>query len=179
MVVFVATLFALRGGISNGLTAVVMTQAAQFAEANRQLVKYVEMHRHEIMFLNSANFRVAAQLELDFNSVERVIEYLEVPQEAPAIIQTARPPAYWPSSSGELVVDGLVVQYAPHLPPALKDMSFIVKPTEKVGVVSCTFVVVLFVRPKNLGLSIQIGRTGSGESVFLFLHYSNSPDKPS
>ncbi|XP_006460356.1 hypothetical protein AGABI2DRAFT_203369 [Agaricus bisporus var. bisporus H97] len=126
VVVFVATLFALRGGISNGLTAVVMTQAAQFAEANRQLVK------------------VAAQLELDFNSVERVIEYLEVPQEAPAIIQTARPPAYWPSSSGELVVDGLVVQYAPHLPPALKDMSFIVKPTEKVGV---------------------IGRTGSGKST--------------
>lgn len=81
-------------------------------------------------------FRVAAQLELDFNSVERVMEYLDVPQEAPAIIESSRPPAYWPSSSGELVVDGLVVQYAPQLPPALKGASFTVKPAEKIGVVS-------------------------------------------
>lgn len=79
------------------------------------------------------------------------MEYLEVPQEAPAIIENSRPPAYWPSSSGELVVDGLVVQYAPHLPPALKDTGFIVRPAEKVGVVSCPFTAILFVRPDILG----------------------------
>jgi hypothetical protein len=44
-----------------------------------------------------------------------------------------------------------VVQYAPHLPPALKDTGFIVRPAEKVGVVSCPFTAILFVRPDILG----------------------------
>jgi hypothetical protein len=34
-----ATFFALRAGITDGFTAVVISQAAQFAEANRQLVR--------------------------------------------------------------------------------------------------------------------------------------------
>lgn len=74
-------------------------------------------------------------MELDFNSVERVVEYLDVPQEAPAILEKSRPPAYWPSNSGELVVDGLTVKYAAHLPPVLENLSFTVKPAEKIGVV--------------------------------------------
>ncbi|KAF7347593.1 P-loop containing nucleoside triphosphate hydrolase protein [Mycena venus] len=126
VVVFATTIFALWMGVTNGAAAIVIVQAGIFAEASRQLVK------------------VAAQLELDFNSVERVIEYLDVPQEAPAIIEKSRPPAYWPSSSGELVVDNLVVKYAPDLPPVLRNLSFILKPSEKVGVV---------------------GRTGSGKST--------------
>ena len=32
--------------------------------------------------------------------MERVVEYLDLPQEPPAIIEPSRPPAYWPSSSG-------------------------------------------------------------------------------
>lgn len=80
-------------------------------------------------------FRVLAQLELDFNSVERIVEYFNVPQEAPAIIDKCRPPAYWPSSSGELVVENLVVKYAPDLPAVLQNISFTVKPSEKIGVV--------------------------------------------
>ncbi|KAJ6575411.1 pleiotropic drug resistance ABC transporter [Mycena capillaripes] len=126
VVVFATTLFALWMGVTNGAAAIVIVQAGIFAEASRQLVK------------------VAAQLELDFNSVERVIEYLDVPQEAPAIVEKSRPPAYWPSSSGELVVDNLVVRYAPDLPPVLRNLSFTIKPSEKVGVV---------------------GRTGSGKST--------------
>ncbi|KAK7063980.1 P-loop containing nucleoside triphosphate hydrolase protein [Favolaschia claudopus] len=126
VVVFATTLFALWAGVSNGAAAIVIVQAGIFAEASRQLVK------------------VAAQLELDFNSVERVIEYLDVPQEAPAVIEKSRPPAYWPSSSGELVVENLVVKYAPDLPPVLRNLSFTIRPSEKVGVV---------------------GRTGSGKST--------------
>ncbi|KAJ7651661.1 hypothetical protein DFH06DRAFT_1270538 [Mycena polygramma] len=126
VVVFATTIFALWMGVGNGAAAIVIVQAGIFAEASRQLVK------------------VAAQLELDFNSVERVIEYLDVPQEAPAIIEKSRPPAYWPSSSGDLVVDNLVVRYAPDLPPVLRNLTFTIKPSEKVGVV---------------------GRTGSGKST--------------
>jgi len=72
------------------------------------------------------------------------VEYLDVPQEAPAIIEKSRPPAYWPSDTGELVVEDLVVQYAPQLPAVLHRLTFTVKPSEKIGVV---------------------GRTGSGKST--------------
>ncbi|KIK07255.1 hypothetical protein K443DRAFT_129256 [Laccaria amethystina LaAM-08-1] len=126
VVVFAATMFALWRGVSNGSAAIVIVQAGIFAEASRQLV------------------RVAAQLELDFNSVERVTEYLNIPQEAPAIIMKSRPPAYWPSSNGQLVVEDLVIKYAPHLPPVLRNLTFTVKAREKIGVV---------------------GRTGSGKST--------------
>ncbi|KAI0636054.1 P-loop containing nucleoside triphosphate hydrolase protein [Trametes polyzona] len=126
VVVFLTTLFALWTSVSSGYAALVIVQAGIFAEASRQLV------------------RVLAQVELDFNSVERIVEYLEVPQEAPAVVQEKRPPAAWPTSDGDLVVQDLVVKYAPHLPAVLKGLSFRVKPTEKIAVV---------------------GRTGSGKST--------------
>ena len=113
-------MYALWQGVTDGTAAIIFVQASIFAEASRQLV------------------RVAAQLELDFNSVERVVEYLDVPQEAPAVIEKSRPPAYWPSDTGELVVENLMVQYAPHLPAALNNVTFTVKPSEKIGVVSFT-----------------------------------------
>ncbi|KAI0749685.1 P-loop containing nucleoside triphosphate hydrolase protein [Daedaleopsis nitida] len=126
VVVYMTTLFALWTSVSSGYAAIVIVQAGVFADASRQLVK------------------VLAQVELDFNSVERIVEYLEVPQEAPAVIPEKRPPAGWPSSNGELVVQDLVVRYAPHLPAVLKNLSFYAKPSEKIGIV---------------------GRTGSGKST--------------
>lgn len=115
--VFCTTLFALLSGLSDGYAAIVIVQAGIFAEVSRQLVK------------------VAAQLELDFNSVERIVEYLDVPQERPPVIENARPPAYWPSLNGEIAVESLVVRYAPELPAVLKDISFTIKPSEKIGIV--------------------------------------------
>lgn len=69
-------------------------------------------------------------------SVERVGEYLGVKQEAPAIIYSNRPPAYWPSSNGSLHVDNLEIKYAPGLPSVLRNITFTVKPAEKIGIVS-------------------------------------------
>ncbi|KIK70611.1 hypothetical protein GYMLUDRAFT_89627 [Collybiopsis luxurians FD-317 M1] len=126
VVVYATTLFALWMGISDGSTAIVIVQAGIFADASRQLV------------------RVAAQLELDFNSVERVVEYLDIPQEAPAVIDGHRPPAYWPSDSGRVVIDDLTVKYAPSLPAVLRNVTLSIEPSEKIGVV---------------------GRTGSGKST--------------
>ncbi|KAF9270717.1 pleiotropic drug resistance ABC transporter [Marasmius fiardii PR-910] len=120
VVVYATTLFSLWMNVDDGFAAIVIVQAAIFADASRQLV------------------RVAAQLELDFNSVERVIEYLNVPQEAPAIVEGKRPPAYWPSSTGRLVVEDVTVKYASHLPAALRNLTFAVEPCEKIGVVGRT-----------------------------------------
>lgn len=69
--------------------------------------------------------------------MERIVEYLEVPQEAPAET-SVKPPAYWPSSNGELIVEKLEVKYAPELPPVLHNLSFTVRPAEKIGIVSET-----------------------------------------
>ncbi|KNZ78578.1 ATP-dependent bile acid permease [Termitomyces sp. J132] len=86
-------------------------------------------------------------LELDLNSVERVVEYLDLPQEPPAIIESNRPPAYWPSSSNNsslIVVEDLEIKYAPDLPAVLQNVSFTLKAGERVGL---------------------LGRTGSGKST--------------
>jgi len=123
--VFGATLFALWAGVGNGSAAIVIVQSGVFAEASRQLV------------------RVLAQVELDFNSVERIVEYLDVPQEAPLIMEK-RPPAWWPSSNGGIDVENLVIRYSEGLPAVLKNITFSVLPREKIGIV---------------------GRTGSGKST--------------
>jgi ABC-type multidrug transport system fused ATPase/permease subunit len=79
--------------------------------------------------------------------VERVVEYLDLPQEPPAIIESNRPPAYWPSSSTNdalIRVEDLVIKYALELPAVLCGVSFYLWAGERVGVV---------------------GRTGSGKST--------------
>lgn len=67
---------------------------------------------------------------MDLNSVERVEEYTHLPQEAPAIVEGNRPPAYWPSTSCETLikVEDLVIKYSPELPAVIHGISFDIKP---------------------------------------------------
>ncbi|TDL15864.1 hypothetical protein BD410DRAFT_816853 [Rickenella mellea] len=88
-----------------------------------------------------------AGLCITLNSVERVVEYLNIPQEPPLIITESRPPAAWPTASDAtslVVVGDLVVKYAPDLPSVLHGVSFALKARERVGL---------------------LGRTGSGKST--------------
>lgn len=48
--------------------------------------------------------RFYSEMEMAMNSVERVKEYLAIPQEARLFIPEAAPPAYWPSNSGDTLV---------------------------------------------------------------------------
>lgn len=69
-----------------------------------------------------------------------------MPQE-PSGKDCTKPPAYWPSSSGNealVAVENLVVRYSPELDPVLHGVSFKLRAREKVGL---------------------LGRTGSGKSV--------------
>ncbi|KDQ49974.1 hypothetical protein JAAARDRAFT_42467 [Jaapia argillacea MUCL 33604] len=129
--VFTTTVFALSGLVGAGLAGVCITSAMSFTTS----------------IYWACRFWTA--LELDLNSVERVVEYLDLPQEPPAVIESSRPPAYWPSSSSSneaalISVEDLVIKYGPELPPVLHGVSFQLKARERVGL---------------------LGRTGSGKST--------------
>ncbi|KAG2178689.1 hypothetical protein INT44_001842 [Umbelopsis vinacea] len=86
--------------------------------------------------------RRTTSIQLSFNSVERVVEYTELDQDPPAVVQP-RPLSSWPEQ-GIIEFKDLHVKYAPDLETVLRGVSFKVKPKEKVGIV---------------------GRTGSGKST--------------
>ncbi|TCD65581.1 hypothetical protein EIP91_002465 [Steccherinum ochraceum] len=129
--VLITTLFALTGYVDAGLAGVCISSAMSFTT-----------HMYWAC-------RFWTNLELDLNSVERVVEYLDLPQAPPTIIESSRPPAYWPSSTGPnsdslISVEDLNIKYSPELPSILRGISFKLKARERVGLV---------------------GRTGSGKST--------------
>lgn len=71
------------------------------------------------------------------NSVERVREYGQLEQEPPAIIPNRRPPATWPSE-GRIVFDQYTIHYNGKEKPALSDLTFAIRPRERVGIVGRT-----------------------------------------
>ncbi|KAI0125696.1 ABC transporter [Xylariales sp. AK1849] len=120
---FVLTIIALHNGLSPGLTAFVLTTAAQFVDATHMLC------------------RVYGQLQMDFVSVERVVELLDLEEEPSGEIE---PPAAWPSYDDDIIFDTVTMKYAPHLEPSLSDVSFTIP-----GGSTCAV----------------LGRTGSGKST--------------
>nr|UZP48229.1 AvaQ [Aspergillus versicolor] len=85
-------------------------------------------------FAVSLGIRCYANLEMDMNATERVLEYTSLETEDQAGEQ---PPAAWPTH-GRIEVQDLVVGYAPELPPVLNGLSFTVEMGQRVGVVGRT-----------------------------------------
>ena len=80
-------------------------------------------------------------MQMDFVSVERVVELLHLEQEPPGDVD---PPAWWPSYNGDIVFEDVTIRYAPHLDPSLSDISF---------------------RIPAGSTTALLGRTGSGKST--------------
>ncbi|KAF9231441.1 hypothetical protein BU15DRAFT_90912 [Melanogaster broomeanus] len=129
LAILTTTLFVLCGYVGAGTAGLCITSA--------------------MTFTNSVYWacRVWTTLELDLNSVERVVEYLGIPQEPPSVVESSRPPAYWPSSTSStplVSVENLVLKYSKELPPVIHNISFALNANERVGL---------------------LGRTGSGKST--------------
>jgi ABC-type multidrug transport system fused ATPase/permease subunit len=107
------------GRIDAGAAGLALTYAVTFTE---NVLWFVRLY--------SAN-------EQNMNSVERVKEYLDVEQEAPASIPANKPPSNWPSR-GSVEFIGYTTRYRPDFDTVLKDVTFKILPGEKVGVVGRT-----------------------------------------
>ncbi|KAF4451488.1 putative YBT1-Vacuolar, `full-size` ABC protein [Fusarium austroafricanum] len=81
--------------------------------------------------------RLYAINEQNMNSMERIKEYLDVEQEADAIIEDSRPPADWPRK-GSVEFVNYTTSYRKELNPVLQNISLKIEPQEKVGIVGRT-----------------------------------------
>ena len=117
------TLLAIFTGVSAGLTAFVLIAASHFVVSTHSLC------------------RQYGQLQMDFVSVERVVELVHLEQEPAG---TVDPPAWWPSYRGDIVFENVTIRYAPQLNPSLSNTSFCIP---------------------GGSTTALLGRTGSGKST--------------
>ncbi|KAF5442206.1 hypothetical protein F2P56_034893 [Juglans regia] len=78
-------------------------------------------------------------------SVERVNQYMHIPNEAPEVIEGSRPPTNWPSL-GKVEILDLQIRYRPDTPLVLHGISCTFEGGQKIGIV---------------------GRTGSGKTTLI------------
>ncbi|CAG2105923.1 unnamed protein product, partial [Medioppia subpectinata] len=139
----------------NGLASVRAFGAQEMFE--KQFYVYQDDHSATWMLVNTASrlmlmgltnwaVRQSADVESQMVSVERIIEYSKLPQEAALTAHDSRkPPPDWPQK-GEIELKNISLYYEGSDKPVLKNLSCVVESGEKIGIV---------------------GRTGAGKSSII------------
>jgi ABC-type multidrug transport system fused ATPase/permease subunit len=120
---FTLTLTAILSGLSSGTVGFVLASASNFVQSTHSLC------------------RRYGEMQMQFVSVERVIELLGLEQEPRG---TVSPPASWPVYGDDIVFDNVTLRYAPTLDTVLTNVSFTI--------------------PGGANVAVT-GRTGSGKST--------------
>lgn len=110
---------ATHSGLSAGMVGLAMSYALQITQSLNWIV------------------RQTVEVETNIVSVERVLEYAEIPSEAPEVIFKNRPAIGWPGQ-GAVSFNKYSTRYRPGLDLVLKDINLDIKPHEKIGVVGRT-----------------------------------------
>ncbi|KAL1967684.1 hypothetical protein VTN77DRAFT_2941 [Rasamsonia byssochlamydoides] len=124
IIIFAAAVFAIisvatGSGLSAGMVGLAMSYALQITQSLNWIV------------------RQTVEVETNIVSVERVLEYANLPSEAPDVIFKNRPGISWPAHGG-VVFQNYSTRYRPGLDLVLKDINLDIKPHEKIGVVGRT-----------------------------------------
>ncbi|CDW52939.1 ABC membrane and ABC tran domain containing prote in [Trichuris trichiura] len=122
LLVFFAAIFAVYNREEGILSAGMVGLAVTYALSITQTLNWV--------------VRMTSDLETNIVSVERIVEYMNVPTEADWTTEY-RPPPNWPSV-GRVEFDRYAMRYRPGLDLVLKGISFVAHGGEKVGIVGRT-----------------------------------------
>ena len=126
------------------------TRDERSAEAGALMMTYA----YVAPFFVSAAFQMVTQARAHIASLERLLEYLQLPQEPPRQLPATDPPtAEWPQG-GALSFSGVSVVYRPGLPPSLCDFSAELRAHER---------------------SAVVGRTGAGKSTLVLALFRLAP----
>lgn len=106
-------------GLSAGMVGLAMSYALQITQSLNWIV------------------RQTVEVETNIVSVERCLEYAQLPSEAPEVLSKHRPKASWPSK-GAVEFKDYSTRYRPELDLVLKDINLSFKSHEKIGVVGRT-----------------------------------------
>ncbi|KAI4371833.1 hypothetical protein MLD38_010136 [Melastoma candidum] len=135
------------GGLMIWVTAtfaVMQNEKAENQQAFASTMGLLLSYALNITGLLTGVLRLASLAENSLNAVERVGTYVDLPSEAPPVVESNRPPPAWPSS-GSIKFEDVILRYRPELPPSCMACPFLYLP-DKVGIV---------------------GRTGAGKSSMI------------